>query len=571
MELFRVFGRILIEGQEKANAALDDVNSRAQKVGQRLDHMGGRMRSVGKGMSLGLTAPLAAAGAAAVKLAVDAEETANKFDVVFRGSVEETRGQLEELTKTIPMTRSQMEGMAAGIQDMLVPMGVARGEASGMSVDMVKLAGDLASFNNVPVAQVLEGMQSALAGSSEPMRRYGVDTRMARLETLALEEGLIEAGGEMTNAAMAQATLIAVQRDSTDAMGDAARTVGSTANQFKFLSADIRQIAEDVGKDLIPITRDLLTMIRGLTDRLAEMEPGTRKVILAIAGMVAVMGPVLLILGSLFSAVGKIIGVLARFGPALGRVASIGVRFIPVVGQIIAIVLALVAVFRNWDAIVYGLGRTWDWLVSKISGAGDWLWDVAQAMSQAVLNAFRMMRDRTVEFLGGMVDGIRSIVGGVRDWLTGTIRALVEGTINLFVRMRDGVVSIFTNIRDSAVNLVMGMVNRIRGLIDRLYDATVGRLKALWNALVGNSIIVDLADDVVGEMARMATGSIDEADRFAKGVEGAASMDVATGAMTTRPGAAGGTTIDMRHSVFRDDRDMEERLRRSGHSMAGAF
>ena len=46
-------------------------------------------------------------------------------------------------------------------------MGLAREEAGFMSADMVELAGDLASFNNVDATQVLEAMKSSLAGSSE--------------------------------------------------------------------------------------------------------------------------------------------------------------------------------------------------------------------------------------------------------------------------------------------------------------------------------------------------------------------------------------------------------------------
>lgn len=334
------------DGVVVANKRLRDMEKQAGKterstvsLGEKAERVGRKMRGFGKALSLGVTAPLAAAAAASVKLAVDAEETANKFNVVFRGSVESSRSELQKLTETIPLTRTQMEGLAAGIQDMLVPMGVARDQAAGMSVDMVKLAGDLASFNNVPTTRVLEAMQSALAGSSEPMRRFGVDTRVTRLEQIALRDGLIEAGDEMDNAAMAAATLTAVMEDSTDAMGDAERTVGSTANQMRFLQRDIRQLSEDIGKDLLPAARDLLSMLRGMTDSMSQMEPETRKLAIQIAAIAAAAGPLLIILGSMVTAINGLIPAVKRLRVALGPVglaAAIGVELVRAIGEGIA-------------------------------------------------------------------------------------------------------------------------------------------------------------------------------------------------------------------------------------------
>lgn len=205
-----------------------------------------------------------------VSVASAAEETANKFNVVFGASAAAARAELQDLTATIPLTVAEMEAMASGIQDLLVPMGVARDQASGMSVDLLQLAGDIASFNNVDATQVLDAMKSALAGSSEPMRRFGVDTRVTRLETLAFEQGLISAGEELDNAATAQAVMLAIQRDSSDAMGDAARTVDSTANSMRFFGRESRQLREELGKFLLPTVGEVAGALADVTANLQE-------------------------------------------------------------------------------------------------------------------------------------------------------------------------------------------------------------------------------------------------------------------------------------------------------------
>lgn len=205
-----------------------------------------------------------------VNLASAAEETANKFNVVFGTSAAGARAELEELTETIPLTLSQMQTMAAGVQDLLVPMGVVREEAAGMSVDILRLAGDIASFNDVDATRVLDAIRSGLAGSSEPLLRFGIDTRVASLEALAFEEGLIGLGEELDNTARAQAVMLAIQRDSTDAIGDAARTVDSTANSMRFLGRETLQLREDLGEFLLPTVGVLAGQLSEVTANLRE-------------------------------------------------------------------------------------------------------------------------------------------------------------------------------------------------------------------------------------------------------------------------------------------------------------
>ena len=288
--------RAVLSLRDEMSPQFLDAVSKMQRTGQ-------QMRSIGAGLTVGVTLPIAAVGIAAVKMASDAEEAANKFNVVMGPAANRVRAELQKLTETIPLTRSQMEGMAAGIQDMLVPMGVVRTEAADMSLQMVGLAGDLGSFNNVGTDQVLMAMQSALAGSSEPMRRFGVDTREAALKAIALQAGLLGAGQEMTQTARAQAVLLAIQQDSTDAMGDAARTAESMANLMKFLGRDVRQLAESVGQVLIPMMRPLLVQLKEWVEWLKQLDPQTQKWIVLLGGVAAAAGPVLVVMGLLVTTV----------------------------------------------------------------------------------------------------------------------------------------------------------------------------------------------------------------------------------------------------------------------------
>ena len=66
----------------KFGVNLDSFRSGLQKVEKSLDATGKKMQSIGKSMSMYISLPVAAIGAASLKAASDAEETFSKFDPV---------------------------------------------------------------------------------------------------------------------------------------------------------------------------------------------------------------------------------------------------------------------------------------------------------------------------------------------------------------------------------------------------------------------------------------------------------------------------------------------------------
>ena len=90
----------------RASTAADRLGQSARKTAA---HMG---QIAGRGMAIAVAAT-AALTANSIRLAVAAEETASKFQVVFRGSVEGANAKLVEMTNTIPLTITKMRGLAS--------------------------------------------------------------------------------------------------------------------------------------------------------------------------------------------------------------------------------------------------------------------------------------------------------------------------------------------------------------------------------------------------------------------------------------------------------------------------
>ncbi len=198
-----------------------------------------------------------------VKMASSVEEMRSKSSVVFGQFVNDVRSQLGQFGDSVGRSTHELEQMASSIQDTFVPMGFARGEASKLSVELTKLAVDVASFNNASDTETMMAFQSALVGNHETVRRFGVVITEATLKQELLRMGINKASTEVTNAEKVQARLNLIIAGTSDAHGDATRTSGSFANTSKALGSALSELSVDVMTPMLP---KLTKMAEGFID-----------------------------------------------------------------------------------------------------------------------------------------------------------------------------------------------------------------------------------------------------------------------------------------------------------------
>jgi hypothetical protein len=221
-----------------------------------------------------LTGVVAKAMGIALKAASDFEEANSKFGVVFRGVSKEANAMRQELVNSYGVSTLAATEMLSGIQDFLVPMGLARDEAAQLSGNFAKLAVDIGSFNNAPTAEVLQAIKSGLAGQSEPMRRFGVDISETTLKQMALSQGIELTNGKLDRQSRAQLLYQKIIQDSTDALGDFERTQNSTANVMKRAAAIGEDIKLVFGQEL---AREIQPVVDGFREFIG-LEGGLEKI-----------------------------------------------------------------------------------------------------------------------------------------------------------------------------------------------------------------------------------------------------------------------------------------------------
>ena len=201
-----------------------------------------------------------------VDMASSVEEMRSKSSVVFGQFVTDVRKQLESFGNEVGRSTFELEKMASSIQDTFVPMGFARGEASKLSVQLTKLAVDVASFNNASDVDTMMAFQSALVGNHETVRRFGVVITEATLKQELLRMGINKNAKDVTNAEKVQARLNLIIAGTSDAHNDATKTSGSFANTSKALGSALNELSVDVITPMLPKLTKMVEGFIGATD-----------------------------------------------------------------------------------------------------------------------------------------------------------------------------------------------------------------------------------------------------------------------------------------------------------------
>jgi len=249
---------------EVSNAVkgIETVNKKTQEATKEQGHLANQLKSVGAAM-LGAFAATKVLSAiknfsdVSSKAASDAEEIDSKFRTVFKNLAGDTEEWAKTYSASVGTSVTESKKFLATIQDTLVPLGFARKAASDMSREVVKLAIDLASFNNLPTETVVRDIQSAIVGNTETLRKYGVVASQAAIEQEALNSGLVTNKNEIDANIKAQAILNLTLKGTVDAQGDAIRTADSFANTQKRLNSQLLTLKETIGNLLNPEIKNM--------------------------------------------------------------------------------------------------------------------------------------------------------------------------------------------------------------------------------------------------------------------------------------------------------------------------
>lgn len=284
---------VFINGDAKGlNKSLSSAQSKLKAFGK-------QTTEIGKRLSTRLTLPIGLAGASIIKLASDTQESLNKVDVAFKDSSQEIKDFAKTTLKQFGIARGQALDMAALFGDMSTSMGLTTREAAKMSTSLVGLAGDLASFKNINIEEVTTALAGVFTGETESLKRLGIVMTEINLQQFAMERGMTKSIKKMTQAEKVALRYEFIMSKTVNAQGDFARTNEGAANQMRMFGQSLKEFGSELGERLLPNFEKVMKKLNDLLDDFKGLDVETQNVILAFAGITAIIPPLLILIGSM--------------------------------------------------------------------------------------------------------------------------------------------------------------------------------------------------------------------------------------------------------------------------------
>lgn len=423
----KVGGKMAYDGTLKFDTAIDQkgfesglksIESSATKAGKALAPL-----SIGAGLIAG----------ASLNAAIELEAMSAKYTTVFKGFTDVSDAFIEDFQKLTPATTAQAQAFASGIQDLLVPMGFAREEATGMTGELMHVIGALANFNSgtETAESVTQKFQGALTGEYDGLKSLGIQLDANTVKQKAVEMGLVSQGEEVTKQVAAQVLLQEAYRQSGDALTAYNEKNLDTKTKIELLKTELLDAGAKLMESFLPVLTDIVDGVRAGVEAFSNLPQPVQDAIGALTVLVAVASPLLLLIGSLAGAITNITALFAGFTPAVatataatatagaaatgaaGGVGLLGTAF-AVISSPIALAIGAIAAI---GLIIYGLwGDTeefknfWVSVWEKIKAApGKAMDDIKADLAQ--------WKEIGTKIVTGIFNGIKAGWQDIENWI----------------------------------------------------------------------------------------------------------------------------------------------------------
>ena len=361
-------------------ANLKKFQSSLDGIGTKLQTFGTKLSSIGAIATKGLSVPLTLAGANAIRMASDINESMNKVDVAFGNSASLVQAFSKTTLKSFGISQGEALETASLFGDMATSMGLTTSESARMSSQLVGLAGDLSSFKNIQVDTARTALASIFTGETESLKRLGVVMTQANLQNFAYEQGIKKNIKSMTQAEMVQLRYNYVMSKTVNAQGDFARTSDGSANQMRIFTEGIKELTTNLGQVLLPLFTKVITKVNEIVQGFNDMTEAERFNLVMKGALVTAIGPTLLILGQLVTVLGKIKVALAGVTTQVLRTyAVVFAKVLAITAIIVGLAGAFVYVKKNAESFSTIFSNIWNgvkqMLLSKIR---DMSWAMGQ-------------------------------------------------------------------------------------------------------------------------------------------------------------------------------------------------
>ena len=422
---------------------IGNVNLRA--TSEQFKEMGTKLTAAGqamKGVSMAAAGVVASVGAMAVKSAQAADDIntmSKKYSIstkdlqMYSLAAEQVDVSVETIAKSHVKLEKSMKSAQNGSKNQLAAF-----DALGVSIQNAD--GSLRDGNDVwnDTIAALGKMENETERDALAMQLMG--------KSASELNPLIEDGGETYQRVadmFAKYDLEVVDQETLD-----------KANEFNDKIDDIKSMGTlaltTLGAKLadyfLPVMEKIVDVIGRIVSWMSNLNPSVLAVISAIAGVVAVIAPLLLIAGKLAFAISSITGLMATLGVSLAAIAG-------PVAIAIAAIIAIVLAIKNWDKIKEFVINVWE----SIKAFLVTIWEGLKRLAGIAFEAIKMQILGPIYVLQKLFPGIWNSIKNTAVNAWNSLKTAASTTWN-------AIKTAITSPLETAKKKIDEFVNKVKGI-----------------------------------------------------------------------------------------------------------
>ena len=362
--------------------------------------------------------------------------------------------------------------LRSAISGLISPSKEAVGWMESLGISITNEDGTMKSL-----AEVMDMLREKMSGLSE--------AEQAEAASAMFGERAMSGMLAIVNASTADYDKLTDALDNADGTAkNMADTMNNNLNgQLVLLKSQIEGVAIKLGNILIPIIKKIVDRISEWVDWFSNLSEEQQKLILKIAGVVAVIGPLLLVVGKIITAVSAIIKIINAVKTAM--IALNAVMLANPIFLIIAAVTALIAIFVLLWNKCEGFRNFWKGLWKEIKKTVEKYLDAIVNFFKTAWEVIKLVWSAVTDFFKGIWDGIKEVFSDVQDFFVSRFKQSVENikivwnTITGFFKgIWNGIKNIFKSVGQwfvekfkYPISIIVAIWSKVCEIFQTIWDA----------------------------------------------------------------------------------------------------
>lgn len=419
---------------------------------------------------------------------LEASEAAHVADVLAEASAR-TNAQVEDMGEAMKYIAPVAKSMGISFEETAAAIGIMsdagiKGSQAGTSLrgalsrlakpseaaeklmDRLGLSFFDAEGNMVSLEEMVTRLQDSFEGLTQEQRNNAVITLFGQ-ESLSGMLSLIERGpDELAALTEGFENADGAAQDMADIMLD------NTAGAIEELSGSIETLALKIQEVMAPTVKDIVNKLTEFVNWLGSADKETLKMIVTIAGVAAVLGPVLILIGS-----------------AINACLTIGSVITALQNPIVLVIAALAAFALAWETnflgirdLITGFIQWFDESFNKFcENLVETVSAVLGAVFDAIVNAFvriaetirgaaTTISDAVIWLINSAWNAAKGVWNLITVWIPQQIQSAVDAVLGFVSKFFDAGAAIFTGLWDGLKSVWNSIVSWVEGCIDWIND-----------------------------------------------------------------------------------------------------